>query len=1077
MEIKLKLDPNLTKEQLLEKLPVLMKAVAETVLEKGAGIKKDIEEGIWKYHPVKPIAEAENALYQDGHEAITGLYSWLVRSLKISTEFVKSLTPENFRDSILENHGVALGDSVSFEHAKALDAILDKLPREFVDDKIKKISTDARFGSSKRKYPNHGRYLPDDKKVVLNPDIFGKETSYVDGQNKPVTTLAHTLLHEIAHGIDDKYGLSDKKEWREISGWKYIGLDGEPAEGSERLLLKEDGKTMLKGRWSYKTGTTFARWYGARNPAEDFCESFVFAYLGCDKHMPDLFVGESGQKKLAFVKRIVESLNKSCDAGDGFSVADDEEILKSQDYQRYAETRMPSLLDLEESEVSEIIKSEFLNEVCEDLSLEKALDQHMVGQEPHGKPHPLKGQIKPGHKYLKREQRPDGSYRYWYEMPNGQVYHSPDELHDEGRHQPKIKSESEWGKYAAARNIGPEGATNSFPEVKRGEGVEAHHFDAPPVPHIIDDIKPNAAMFDPNAKPGDAEMAEDERQKNEVDTDWRHNKPAREQQDLSLDPDDAKTLEAALKTWEIEDVDEKFGQNGNVNVTMKVKIKNDGWGLLKPHAGSLINKDNPLRGDIDEMSTIFREALAYSIDKALKWNLVPPTVIRTMKGMGQRNVLARFRQMWGDPKHWGETEKQVYDSIEKNEKRYASLQHFAEGAHLFYNNEHNLDLVDDKEIMRATLFDMIINNQDRHSKNLMLTRETSPDRYGGEWRMVLIDHGYSFGNGSEINNRAYDNHLSSRVEGKHIDKETLRALRKLRDDISDKRRRRKIVPEEIRHNIPHDQIERIAKRIDFILGQKRDKLGRVTMPSWTDMAEWELKNHPAKHHGPVDSDDNPFDITGKTNMLGQNPERVKREAKIRDFLHPLLEHLTDEQRKYLDDAIGAADIGAKKPKIQQARLEANLGALARRLPKNLCNQLFVKQKLGHRLGLDRIGHKQLDARVKEHLNRDLVGDFHRLLKDQNLEAFNKLQRGELGRDELRRILGKDVFNRMEGRWLLPKEMREGVQKDKTAAIFDDPRRFGWSGSHKHDEGETLDNFDDRVEKSQDDGEPALIIEE
>jgi hypothetical protein len=369
-----------------------------------------------------------------------------------------------------------------------------------------------------------------------------------------------------------------------------------------------------------------------------------------------------------------------------------------------------------------------------------------------------------------------------------------------------------------------------------------------------------------------------------------------------------------------------------------------------------------------------------------------------------------------------------------------------------------LNKVSKKELVRASLFDMITNHQDRHGGNTMLMEDQSADtRYGGEYRMVLIDNGYCAGNGNEINNNVYRHWIRKEIANEYLDKETIRDLRELRDDIRDQRRRRKIVDGDMRKHIPHDQIRRVADRIDYILGN-RDAKKRVKMPNWTELSDWERKNHPAKHGNIPKAANNPFDITGKTALLDKRADGIepfKGAGAMLDFLHPLLDHLNKRQRENATDLVKA--FGEKGD--NHYRFKEKVIDFCNRLPKKLANQLFMKQKLHERFGLPDRVVEHLQDDVEFYLNRDIAAEYEKKIKEKDIEVYNKMKRGEIDREGLRRAIGEKMFDVMDDRWLLPKAMRSSEMQDKTEAIFDDPRQFGWQGSKKKAsaKGETATN--------------------
>ncbi len=1049
MKIRLRVNPKLTKEELLQRLPDMAKAIAEAILEKGVSMSASIESQ-GKSHPVRAIAAAEDEAYDQGSDALAGIYSWLLRKLNVEVKKGGDISEDDFRHEMLEKFGVKLGSSVDHKQACDIARVLSMFPEDVMEDRVETISVDGRFGASKKKYPNHGRYYEEHKRIVLNPNIFGEETSYTTDSGEKIEKVMHTLVHEIAHSIDDKHGLSNKKEWRGISGWKYIG-DREPGDDEERMLLTEEGVVTLKGKWSYKKGTNFPRWYGARNPKEDFCEAFAFAFLGASHY----FQGQTGEAKLAFVRRIIEDLEKSQLPGIDLETETIIDMAKSHGFMDYVNRRAGSL-EGDDVEVVQKAAAEFFFEDCDDLHFEKAgpgaPDSHSPAPAaapgapaPAGQgPNPQKGQQKPGHKYIKRETLPNGKYRYWYQMPTGEVYFSDDkELHDPAKHKEQTPSDTHFGNWKAG--VPAHQMLNEAPA-----GIEPHFFDENEVPKLVDDIKPHDAQFDPKAKPHEVADAQQKAEEEKVEP---AKKPKREQVDLTLKVDDADKITAAQKTWAIASIDPNFhspDERQGINVALRVKIENDGEALLKPEAASALQHGN-VRSDIQEMSTVFREALAYNIDKSLGWNLVPPTSIRKLKGVGSRLVAKVMEQF--------DKQGKAIKLLKSKAHEFASMQFFAAGAKPLqkrYEGEVRgvrawVDNVAKAELMRGAIFDMIINHQDRHALNIMFAPDVdSEKRYGGSHRLVLIDNGYSFGNGQ--NHRSdFLGEKARQFKNEFLDQKTLRDLRTLRDDLHNKTRRRKIVDDDIRKNVPHDQIIRVAHRIDFILrDENRDAKGRVKMPDWGEMRTWEGKHYPAKYDGDVEKNaKNAFDVTGQTNLLnfhekrnqgkGKEPKipQFKNESAIKDFLHPLMPMLNDRQKVFVSNML-------KHHGNDKYQLHDDLRDLVSRLPKKLVDQMFVRQRFAERLsGVDHVIKNAVDAYVMKHLNRDYVSEFEDVLREKGgVAAVEKHRAGEMKEAELMEMLGDSAFRRAQDRWVVHPKLR-GIPTDLTQAIFDDPGKLGW----------------------------------
>ena len=122
-----------------------------------------------------------------------------------------------------------------------------------------------------------------------------------------------------------------------------------------------------------------------------------------------------------------------------------------------------------------------------------------------------------------------------------------------------------------------------------------------------------------------------------------------------------------------------------------VTIKDDGKAIFRPDgfAYERLDKKEDLRTEL--------ELLAYSIDQVLEFGLVPPVVPRDLK-----------------------------------EKR-GTLQKFVEDAEIAENYGDNWpEVVAESEILKAAVFDFLINAKDRHEGNFLVDPESE--------KIWLIDH-------------------------------------------------------------------------------------------------------------------------------------------------------------------------------------------------------------------------------------------------------------------------------------------------------------------------------------------------
>ncbi|MEK9175126.1 MAG: hypothetical protein AAB795_00880 [Patescibacteria group bacterium] len=153
---------------------------------------------------------------------------------------------------------------------------------------------------------------------------------------------------------------------------------------------------------------------------------------------------------------------------------------------------------------------------------------------------------------------------------------------------------------------------------------------------------------------------------------------------------------------------------GSIGDAQYVKIEGNGSGVFKPHRRF---------SEKDQTQYINNERAAYLIDRFLGFNFVPPTVIREIN------------------------------------KERRSLQEFIEDAQIAENVKKGK--VSSEELVKLDLFDLIIQNVDRHRGNYLVK----------ENKIWAIDHGCTF----DENMRS---HIPSYLDGKQIPYSTVESLRK-----------------------------------------------------------------------------------------------------------------------------------------------------------------------------------------------------------------------------------------------------------------------------------------------------------
>jgi len=349
----------------------------------------DSESKLWEPHSIEPIADAEELVDNLIADVLDKIEEKIFDALDLpslkKTEKINKSFADDFRETFKKEHGIELSDNFDKETAKKLYEALEDIPKNFLKGKVERVILDERMGKSKRLYPNHGKYIEEEKKIMLNPDIFNLKTRYEDGEGHSISKVTQVVIHEIAHAIDDKNGFSDKKEWISISGWKFIG-DNETPKGYKRLIIREEGAPKLKSNWAFKEDANFVRWYATRNPKEDFTESFSFAVTG----LIGRFHGVTGRKKLDFIKK---------------NILDKEELIKALPGEGSAPIDKPI--------------------VAPGVSLPSA----KVPPPTTGGIDPRVGRMKPGHKYIERKGTP-GNYIYIYADELNQNYESNIPLHN-----------------------------------------------------------------------------------------------------------------------------------------------------------------------------------------------------------------------------------------------------------------------------------------------------------------------------------------------------------------------------------------------------------------------------------------------------------------------------------------------------------------------------------------------------------------------------------------------------------------------------------------------------------------------
>jgi predicted Zn-dependent protease with MMP-like domain len=173
---------------------------------------------------------------------------------------------EKLKELFKATHRIALEERDSAwdpEEIETLSKVLSLLPAAMVskNGNLNAIVRQREYDGEYDQAPGHGMYRsvagPEAKKdyIVMYDKALRDEAG-----NLKVGNIAKTLIHELAHSLDDENS-KQFSEWIEISGW-----------------FKEDGEPWLPSR---EVG--FLNQYSRKHPKEDFAESFTAYVLDPDR--------------------------------------------------------------------------------------------------------------------------------------------------------------------------------------------------------------------------------------------------------------------------------------------------------------------------------------------------------------------------------------------------------------------------------------------------------------------------------------------------------------------------------------------------------------------------------------------------------------------------------------------------------------------------------------------------------------------------------------------------------------------------------------------------------------------------
>ena len=142
------------------------------------------------------------------------------------------------------------------------------------------------MGESRSFSPNHGFYIPIQKIITLNADMFynpDQPDDFFDDRGYHLTRVEQTLYHEFFHALDHMLGdISLQEPWMKLSGWSK-----EKKPGMKRLIIEEPGAPKVVGEYWFdpKFENNFTRFYAKRNPFDDFADSGAY-YIGLKNKVP-----------------------------------------------------------------------------------------------------------------------------------------------------------------------------------------------------------------------------------------------------------------------------------------------------------------------------------------------------------------------------------------------------------------------------------------------------------------------------------------------------------------------------------------------------------------------------------------------------------------------------------------------------------------------------------------------------------------------------------------------------------------------------------------------------------------------